>query len=128
MNINDKKVRLIELAKAKFKEFKLEDWYLYFTNHHSGSLGMCYPHEKKIRMSNIWVDALDIEESENTLLHEIAHALSSPECAHHNHKGHGDEWYRNCLLVGMKNPQVYHISNKEQKAEYLKKINTYMGE
>jgi predicted SprT family Zn-dependent metalloprotease len=128
MDINDKKVLLNELAKAKFKEFKLEGWVLYFTNHHSGSLGMCYPYDKKIRLSNIWVDALEMEESEDTLLHEIAHALSSPECSHHNHKGHGDEWYQNCLKVGIKNPQIYHISSAKQKAEYLKRIDTYIGE
>lgn len=50
--------------------------------------------EKVIEVSRIYSTHADWESINDTLLHEIAHALVGPE------KGHGDEWKEMCFLIG----------------------------
>ena len=108
------KEKLVEFAKKKFKQYKLVGWNIYFTNH-SGVLGMCYNKQKKIRMSIPWMKTVGYRESCDTLLHEIAHALTK-------HGGHTAEFYANCKRVGCKVQRCY-TGGKSLPSKYKRKVN-----
>lgn len=62
------------------------------------AFGKCHYGYKKIYLSRI-LTAIESEESvENTILHEIAHAIAGFEA------GHGEEWKRAARSIGLLNP------------------------
>lgn len=58
------------------------------------SLGDARFYPPRIRISKHWIGIVSREETEDTILHEIAHLIAGP------HAGHGYEWKRACLRVG----------------------------
>lgn len=63
--------------------------------------GCCYITRKIIRISKPLVMLNSWEETQNTVLHEIAHALAGP-----NH-GHDDYWKKICVEIGAKPERCY---------------------
>ena len=57
-------------------------------------MGLCRYHDRRIELSIHFVEANDHAAIEDTLLHEIAHALAG-EAA-----GHGPRWRRICRQIG----------------------------
>ena len=91
------------LAEQLFKEHKLEDWkFEISTRTGVRYLGRCFPVRKKIEIS-LWHILQSNGELEQTLRHEIAHALDwvlFKQC------GHGPSWKQACYLVGAKPDRV----------------------
>lgn len=63
--------------------------------------GCCHRRDKKITLSREIVRRNDQKEVEDTIRHEIAHALCPPRC------GHGAEWERMCLKTGANPKRCY---------------------
>lgn len=63
-------------------------------NRRKRSLGLCRYEEKRIELSIYFVTNNSLEAVEDTILHEIAHALAGPEA------GHGEHWKRVCRQIG----------------------------
>ena len=61
------------------------------------SLGTCSYRKKEIRLSKWYVELNDEAEVRDTILHEIAHALSYER---HGSKGHGRLWKSICREIG----------------------------
>jgi len=85
-------------AQQKLQEFKLDTLGWKFEwNRAKKFLGFCIYHTKRITMSGFYAANLEnsVESLYDTILHEIAHALTGPYA-----KSHGETWRNNCLLVG----------------------------
>jgi len=61
-------------------------------------LGACYHDEKRIQLSLLHLNSCSDIQLQETLLHEIAHALVGPG------KGHGHEWRNKAIEIGLKDP------------------------
>lgn len=61
-------------------------------------LGRCNYRDRTIALSLPFVDVNDLPTVEQTILHEIAHAIAGPGT------GHGVEWQRIARSIGVKNP------------------------
>jgi predicted SprT family Zn-dependent metalloprotease len=71
----------------------LHAWSFRF-NRRKKAMGMCYYHLRRIELSTYFVRHNGPEEILDTLLHEIAHALSGPDHAH------DVVWKRKCMEIG----------------------------
>lgn len=81
------------LARKLMREWLDNSWTFVWTDAR-GRLGDCNHGRRRIRLSTVWVRLNAQDVIENTIRHEIAHALSDPKA------GHGAEWKRNARLVG----------------------------
>jgi len=115
MKVEDKIDRMVIFAKKKFKQYKLEEWTIYFTNHY-GALGECYNKHKKIRISIPWINALSVSECKTLFLHELAHALTEDTA-----RSHGSEWRKSCKRVGIPNEPARYAGGKKPKIKKHKK-------
>lgn len=84
-----------ELATAKMKEHNLNDWSFTFDNSKT-RLGLCNHTHKKIQLSRYYSLYATYEQVLDTILHEIAHALTG-----HMH-GHDNVWKKKCIEIGAK--------------------------
>lgn len=66
--------------------------------------GVCNYSKKIIGLSRHLVELNDFFEVNDTILHEIAHALTP------NDKGHGPEWQRKCIEIGARPNRCYKSS------------------
>jgi predicted SprT family Zn-dependent metalloprotease len=106
------KVQLVtKFAKDKMKEHNLTSWKFELGSAKS-TAGTCYTSRKLIRMSRVLIDARSLEDSYNTVLHEIAHALTPGH-------GHDRTWKRMAVQVGAKPERCYNSSEVEKnKIQY----------
>jgi len=81
------------LARALLTSYELHDWSFAF-NRRKNQMGLCAYDDKVIALSVHFVELNDDDAIRDTLLHEIAHALTGPG------HGHDDVWKRKCLEVG----------------------------
>jgi predicted SprT family Zn-dependent metalloprotease len=89
MNISE----AISLSNQMLKEhMELRDWKT-VTNNRKRAFGVCSYRKKEIELSNILIPVMTDEAIKDTIIHEIAHALT---------KGHGHDrvWQRKCLELG----------------------------
>jgi hypothetical protein len=89
-----------ELALTLMKQFGLTDWTFGWCRSKK-SLGLCKDGVKKILLSKYFCKIIPFDEIENTIRHEIAHALIGP------HKGHDQEWKNACKLTGANPTRCY---------------------
>ena len=84
------------LANRLLKEFGLAEqgWRFEFSNRKT-QVGTCFYSQKKIVFSKWYVESHP-DEIEDTIRHEIAHALVGPD------HGHDHVWRRKCIEVGAK--------------------------
>jgi predicted SprT family Zn-dependent metalloprotease len=96
MNIIDAEA----LAFLHMDEHKLFDklWYFDFESC-KRSLGRCNYNLKKITISKWYAELNEEDDVEDTILHEIAHALSFIRYGREG-KGHGKLWKRTCREIG----------------------------
>ena len=83
------------LADDLFARHGLHDWQLDF-NRCKRTMGWCLYGSRKIELSVHFIERNDEETIQDTLLHEIAHALVGPG------HGHDDAWKRKCEEIGAK--------------------------
>jgi len=84
-----------ELARRLIVEFGIDrDGWTFAWNRRKSAFGVCRFGRRTIELSGPLVDVNDRAKIENTVRHEIAHALAGPG------KGHGPEWKRQCAVTG----------------------------
>jgi len=72
--------------------------------------GLCQYTTKTISLSRVLTELNDEDAVDDTILHEIAHALAGSKA------GHGTEWKRMCLRIGAKPERVFdNIESPEGK-------------
>lgn len=85
--------KAVRLALEKVREHHLHNWTVAF-NHSKTTAGTCDSEEKIITLSRVFIELWDKKEVEDTILHEIAHALSPSE----DH--HSEEWKKTAKKIG----------------------------
>jgi hypothetical protein len=96
-NDYEKKLKMLEalyLAEQHLKKHLLTDTEIVFRNH-SEACGKCYNDGEKISLQINYVFYNEMEEIENTILHEIAHALVG------NDFGHNSVWQEKAKELGV---------------------------
>lgn len=63
--------------------------------------GVCRFRSKRIGLSKPLTEANEVEQVQDTILHEIAHAIAGHAA------GHGPEWKRVCVEIGAKPERCY---------------------
>ena len=97
----DELIETTTLAQRLMKEYGLTDagWTFRFS-HKKTIMGTCIHDEKVIEFSKWYVESHP-DEVEDTLRHEIAHALVGPS------HGHDSVWRRKCIQVGARPERCY---------------------
>ena len=93
--------------------------------HCKRSLGRCHYDSKKITLSKWYVELNEEEDVEDTILHEIAHALTFLTYGREG-KGHGVLWKRMCRKIGAK-PNTTHQGVIEYPKNHYKYSSTCCG-
>jgi SprT protein len=78
---------------------KLPDDWIFRWQNKKRSLGTCSYGQKEIRLSRWYVELNNLEEVRDTILHEIAHALSYIRYGTKG-IGHGRLWKKVCVEIG----------------------------
>lgn len=94
------------LARSKMNEHGLEDW----TFQYDGAkrrAGQCDYMNRTISLSRHFVERNTEERVLDTILHEIAHALTPDDA------GHGREWRAICVRIGAKPVRCYSRSDTD---------------
>jgi predicted SprT family Zn-dependent metalloprotease len=100
------------LAKSLLKKYRLDDWAFKFDTA-KRRFGSCDYQHKRITLSKHLTLLNSDEEVKDTLLHEIAHALTPGD-------NHGEKWQRTCLKLGAAPVRCYTSSKVRQpKPAYL---------
>jgi predicted SprT family Zn-dependent metalloprotease len=108
----EKLKKITALANRLIAEFNLDEYSFHFNETYK-ALGRCNPTEKIIELSRRWALHLSLEEVEDTLRHEIAHALASKLWKHH---GHGPAWKKACAIAGAKPEAKQRLSGNYKEA------------
>ena len=100
--------KVVEFAHRKLKQHGLSDW-TFELGTAKKTAGTCYTSRKMIRMSKVLINARSLEDSYNTVLHEIAHALTP-------FHGHDRVWKQMAKQIGAKPERCYNSStvNKDK--------------
>lgn len=103
MNTNDAEA----LALLHMEEHGLFDefWHFDFEDC-KRSLGRCHYHKRKITLSKWYVELNDEDDVEDTILHEIAHALCWNKYGNRG-TGHGVLWKQICRQIGARPERVH---------------------
>ena len=77
--------------------------------------GKCSFGEHLIKLSLPLVQRNSVEETTNTILHEIAHAMAGPE---HNHDWY---WKAQCMKIGARPERCFNLNEVDNGAEWKSK-------
>lgn len=114
---------LERFAIAKLEEWNLSQvgWQFVWSNNVS-KLGKCSYRRKSIYLSRLWAVQLPEHEAQDTILHEIAHALAPGD-------GHGRIWKQKCILVGANPSRLYDgdVKRSDIKTPLYQMIDTTTG-
>jgi predicted SprT family Zn-dependent metalloprotease len=86
--------RALELATTLLSEEGLADWTVVINTRFSRSLGRCSYRRRRIDLAEWIFHRCDWEEIQDTVRHEVAHALAGPGT------GHGPRWKSLALRLG----------------------------
>ena len=99
--------KIITTSQDVLTEHGLHDWKVTRGNALS-TAGSCQYRSKTIRISLQIAKVAPWEDTYDTILHEVAHALAGHAA------GHGYEWRRIARSIGLKNPQrLVHVDTSE---------------
>lgn len=88
------------LARGLMNDHGLGHWTFEF-DRAPRRFGACHGRLRKISLSEYLVRLNEEDQVRNTILHEIAHALTP------NERGHGPQWRRKCIEVGIRPDRCY---------------------
>ena len=91
-----------KLARQLMAEHGLSDWRFRWTHGHQ-ILGSCCNYKRTIRLSRVFVTNASAAEVTDTILHEIAHALT-------NGHGHDEAWKQKCRDLGCRPEECKNIT------------------
>lgn len=102
--LSERALQVSEFARRMLDAHGLEAWQFRF-NRRKCALGFCYFDSQTVELSIHFVEGNSWEAIQDTLLHEIAHALVGPE------HGHDEVWKRMCLQLGARPERVCRHAN-----------------
>lgn len=110
---NQQKVELYNFAQNQMHMYGLieEGWQFVINPRPKSRLGACKYDKKVIEISEHWIGLETIEKMKDTILHEIAHALTQGD-------HHGARWKAKCLEIGA-NPARTHETDKTPEPKYV---------
>lgn len=76
--------------------------------------GTCYSGRRQITLSHTLLSQWPVEEIRDTILHEIAHALTP------NGVGHGKEWKAKCVEIGANPTRTYEDSLPQPEGNWIR--------
>jgi len=85
----------------------IDEGWTFFWHNRKTQLATCFHSSKRIGFSTYW-DHLERGEIEDTILHEIAHALVGPG------HGHNATWKRKCVEIGADPTRCYEGPQESQ--------------
>ncbi len=91
-----------DLARSLMKQHGLGDWHFAF-DHARRRFGSCQAARRLITLSRTLTFLNSPEEVRDTILHEIAHALTPRD-------GHGRQWKATCVAIGAKPERCYQLA------------------
>jgi predicted SprT family Zn-dependent metalloprotease len=103
--------RARNLARSLMAVHGLADWSFCF-DHARRRFGSCQPRRRRITLSRVLTLLNDDAEVRDTILHEIAHALTPGD-------NHGARWKAMCLRIGAKPRRCYsdeHVTSPPRRA------------
>lgn len=92
---------ILEIIETKAKELislhtsnnNISHGWKFAYNKRTCHIGLCSYEKKTIFLSRQWAEFLGLERIIDTILHEIAHAMTQGD-------GHGSKWKRACVMIG----------------------------
>lgn len=105
-----------KLALNLMREHGLNDWKFSFDKS-VRRFGLCHYRKKTIFLSRRLVLDNPVDEVENTIKHELAHALAVKKYGRKGH-GHGALWKSVCLEIGAKAERCYDSSKVNNTAKH----------
>lgn len=99
-------------ARRMMREHGLRGWGFEWNNHKT-SAGICNYTREIIALSRLYAEARSWENTRNTILHEIAHALAGPEA------GHGPKWRAIARAIGCNAERCFSDYNSANFARYI---------
>lgn len=99
----------------------LENWSFQYNKRIKKTLGRCFHYRKLIEISYDYAQSADQKEVEDTILHEIAHALAGPEA------GHGPIWKRWARELGAEDKQFASVQKAYSGKRAPKYVVHYKG-
>jgi predicted SprT family Zn-dependent metalloprotease len=112
----------------KLKEHNLPDW-SFSWDKAVRRIGGCHHRHKKITLSRKLIEINNLIECQNTILHEIAHAIAGYEA------GHGPLWKEVCIKIGARPERCYdakvivEVASKYteycEKCDYTRSLHRY---
>lgn len=105
----------------KMKEHGLKGWTFKWLNQEVGRFGLCKCKYKTIFLSRLMTQhETDISRIENTILHEIAHAL---DCEQRGFTKHDDNWFKIAKSIGCTGTKCAPITGLDKK-KFMKWVAT----
>jgi hypothetical protein len=113
----EKQVWLEMYAWEKLEEFGLleKGWTFVWCRRSYTSAGWCDHNKNEVAAAVKVLDACTVEEMEDTILHEIAHALAGPRA------GHGPLWKAHAIATGA-NPKAKFSLPPERQRKLVTKL------
>ena len=93
-----------DFARMKMDSYGLEDWEIRFSKRMKQALGVCNYRKREIALSIDNMLSLSEKEWKDTVLHEIAHALTPGD-------KHGAKWKQACRAIGANPERLYKGKN-----------------
>jgi predicted SprT family Zn-dependent metalloprotease len=111
------------LALLHMEEYGVDDKFTFEFEDCKRTLGRCHYYTKKITLSKWYAELNEEKEIEDTILHEIAHALA---WTHNKFKGHGKIWKDWARKVGA-TPKACSKANLAKPTNHYKYEQTCCG-
>ena len=99
------------LAYALMQEFGLSDWKFKFDSS-VRRFGACFYRRRTITLSRKLTELNSSKQVEDTIRHEIAHALAGPR------NGHNDEWRATAVACGARPERCYNLEVVQPPRKY----------
>lgn len=85
----------VMMAENMMADHGLVGWKVAINTRLTATFGRCFQYRKLIELGSTYVESSSFEHVRDTILHEIAHALTDPV-----HRGHGKEWKAKARELG----------------------------
>lgn len=108
------KTQITALAHSLVSKHLPSEWKFEW-NKRKSALGVCNYAKKKIFLSEYFIGRVPTDELKDTILHEIAHALTY---IRHGQRGHGPVWKRVCVEIGAKPVRCHEGEIKNETFRY----------
>ena len=102
------------LANSLISQYLPSEWKFEW-NKRKSALGVCNYTKKTIYLSEYFLGRVEADETKDTILHEIAHALAD---IRHGHRRHGLEWKKVCREIGAKPVRCHSGEVKNEVSQY----------